>query len=281
MDGILLVHKPSGMTSHDVVFKIKKLLHIKKVGHCGTLDPNASGVLVLGINKATKLMQFLESNDKRYKAELSLGEATTTYDSEGSVTEKKEYQNDITLHKLNEVISSFVGKQKQIPPIYSAIKVNGKKLYEYARNKQEVEIKEREITIHQISLESFVDNKISFIADCSKGTYIRSLCIDIAAKLGYPGHMSDLVRLQSGIFSLDDCYSLEDVESGNFKLISMDDALSFMPSLVIEDEEIVYHGKLIASTYQEKVAIYNKEKKLLAVYEPNGHGFLKSVRGLW
>jgi len=281
MDGILLVHKPSGMTSHDVVFKIKKLLHIKKVGHCGTLDPNASGVLVLGINKATKLMQFLESNDKRYKAELSLGEATTTYDSEGSITEKKEYQNDITLHKLNEVISSFVGKQKQIPPIYSAIKVNGKKLYEYARNKQEVEIKEREITIHQISLESFVDNKISFIADCSKGTYIRSLCIDIAAKLGYPGHMSDLVRLQSGIFSLDDCYSLEDIESGNFKLISMDDALSFMPSLIIEDEEIVYHGKLIASTYQEKVAIYNKEKKLLAVYEPNGDGFLKSVRGLW
>ena len=281
MDGILLVHKPSGMTSHDVVFKIKKLLHIKKVGHCGTLDPNASGVLVLGINKATKLMQFLESNDKRYKAELSLGEATTTYDSEGSVTEKKEYQNDITLHKLNEVVSSFVGNQKQIPPIYSAIKVNGKKLYEYARNKQEVEIKEREITIHQIRLESFVGNKISFIAHCSKGTYIRSLCIDIAAKLGYPGHMSDLVRLQSGIFSLDDCYSLEDIESGNFKLISMDDALSFMPSLVIEDEEIVYHGKLIASTFQEKVAIYNKEKKLLAVYEPNGDGFLKSVRGLW
>lgn len=280
MDGVLLINKPAGYTSHDIVGIVRKKLHTKKVGHCGTLDPDATGVLVVCVNKATKAIQFLTSDSKIYRATLSLGKSTDTYDASGKVLEEKEV-GKIQQDQVEEVLNSFLGHSKQTPPIYSAIKVNGKKLYEYARNGEVVEIKERDIEIMMIQSISFKDNEIVFDVKCSKGTYIRSLCVDIAKKLGYPGHMSHLTRIVSGKFSFKDCYSLEDLENDNFKLISLDEALSDYPKLVLKDSKIVYHGKMIKSDLKGQVAICDENQHILAIYEDNGEGYLKNVRGLW
>lgn len=281
MDGIIIINKPKGITSHDVVGKLRRILKTKKIGHAGTLDPLASGVLVLGVGKATKLLQFLSADTKKYRATLTLGKATTTYDSEGEITNQKDYAFDIDENKIQTVFQSFLGDSMQVPPIYSAIKKNGKKLYDYARNNEKVEIEARPIHISELTLISHHDEEIVFEVCCSKGTYVRSLCVDIAKALGYPGMMSGLQRLQSGIFKLEDASSLEEVELGKAHWMSIDEALKDMPSLVVEDENIVYHGKKIKSDETRMVAVYNQSGHLLAVYEPCGNGYLKSVRGLW
>lgn len=281
MDGIILINKPLNCTSHDVVNKVRKICHTKKVGHCGTLDPLASGVLVLCINKATKALQFITSEDKEYIATITLGKATDTYDLEGKITSEKEYQNDLTLKQVEETLKTFLGKQKQVPPIYSAIKVNGKKLYEYARNNEKVEIEPRDIEIYSLELLSFEKNEIKIRTHCSKGTYIRSLCVDIASALGYPGVMSSLIRTKSGHFALEDCITLEDLEQNPNQCIPIEEAFKDFKSLIIEDEKIVYHGKIISSSLKGQVAIKSKEGKILAIYEQVGKNTLKSVRGLW
>ena len=280
MDGVIIVNKPAGMTSHDVVNRIRKIFKTKKVGHCGTLDPDATGVLVVAVNKATKLLQFLTADNKEYIATLSLGTATDTYDASGQVTATKEYV-PISDKKILACLNSFVGKQEQIPPMHSAIKVKGKKLYEYARNNETVEIPRRVITIDYIELISIVDNLVKFKVGCSKGTYIRSLCFDIAKKLDYPGYMYSLIRSKSGDFSLSDSYSLEEIENGEFEMLSMEEALSNYPKLVVDDENIIYHGKKIKSKINHQVAIYNQNNKVLAIYGPDGNGYLKNIRGLW
>lgn len=280
MDGVIIVNKPAGMTSHDVVNRIRKIFKTKKVGHCGTLDPDATGVLVVAVNKATKLLQFLTADNKEYIATLSLGTATDTYDASGKVTATKEYV-PISDKKILACLNSFVGEQEQIPPMHSAIKVKGKKLYEYARNNETVEIPKRVITIDYIELISIVDNLVKFKVGCSKGTYIRSLCFDIAKKLDYPGHMYSLIRSKSGNFSLSDSYSLEEIENGEFEMLSMEEALSNYPKLVVDDENIIYHGKKIKSKINHQVAIYNQNSKVLAIYGPDGNGYLKNIRGLW
>ena len=280
MDGVIIVNKPAGMTSHDVVNRIRKIFKTKKVGHCGTLDPDATGVLVVAVNKATKLLQFLTADNKEYIATLSLGTATDTYDASGQVTATKEYV-PISDKKILACLNSFVGKQEQIPPMHSAIKVKGKKLYEYARNNETVEIPKRVITIDYIELISIVDNLVKFKVGCSKGTYIRSLCFDIAKKLDYPGHMYSLIRSKSGNFSLSDSYSLEEIENGEFEMLSMEEVLSNYPKLVVDDENIIYHGKKIKSKINHQVAIYNQNNKVLAIYGPDGNGYLKNIRGLW
>lgn len=280
MDGVIIVNKPAGMTSHDVVNRIRKIFKTKKVGHCGTLDPDATGVLVVAVNKATKLLQFLTADNKEYIATLSLGTATDTYDASGQVTATKEYV-PISDKKILACLNSFVGEQEQIPPMHSAIKVKGKKLYEYARNNETVEIPKRVITIDYIELISIVDNLVKFKVGCSKGTYIRSLCFDIAKKLDYPGHMYSLIRSKSGNFSLSDSYSLEEIENGEFEMLSMEEALSNYPKLVVDDEDIIYHGKKIKSKINRQVAIYNQNNKVLAIYGPDGNGYLKNIRGLW
>ena len=180
-----------------------------------------------------------------------------------------------------DVLNSFLGKSKQKPPIYSAIKVNGKKLYEYARNGEEVEIKERDIEIMMIELIDFSNNEIVFDVKCSKGTYIRSLCVDIAKKLGYPGHMSHLERRQAGRFLITDCITLEQLENDDYSLHSIDDALCGFPQLKLDDPTPVYHGKQIKSDLTGQVAIYDNQNHLLAIYESTGQGYLKNVRGLW
>ena len=280
MDGILLINKPAGYTSHDIVGIVRKKLHTKKVGHCGTLDPDATGVLVVCVNKATKAIQFLMSDTKVYRATLSLGKSTDTYDASGKILEEKEV-GQRSKAQVIDVLNSFLGKSKQKPPIYSAIKVNGKKLYEYARNGEEVEIKERDIEIMMIELIDFSNNEIVFDVKCSKGTYIRSLCVDIAKKLGYPGHMSHLERRQAGRFLITDCITLEQLENDDYSLQSIDDALCGFPQLKLDDPTPVYHGKQIKSDLIGQVAIYDNQNRLLAIYESTGQGYLKNVRGLW
>ena len=281
MDGILIINKTKGYTSHDIVYKIRKIVN-EKVGHTGTLDPLATGVLPLLIGKGTLCSKYLINHDKKYQVELKLGKKTTTADSEGELVEEKDVLVEMLQEdKIEQVLETFLGQQEQIPPIYSAIKVNGKKLYEYARNNETVEIPKRVITIDYIELISIVDNLVKFKVGCSKGTYIRSLCFDIAKKLDYPGHMYSLIRSKSGDFSLSDSYSLEEIENGEFEMLSMEEALSNYPKLVVDDENIIYHGKKIKSKINHQVAIYNQNNKVLAIYGPDGNGYLKNIRGLW
>ena len=212
MDGIIVVNKQKGCTSHDVVNKVKKIVN-KKVGHTGTLDPLATGVLPLLIGKGTLCSKYLINHDKVYEVSLKLGISTDTMDAEGKIVEEKEVNSNILAKEnVEKVLSSFIGKQEQTPPIYSAIKVAGKKLYEYARKGQEVEIPKREIEIYNIKLVGInkVSNEIEFKVSCSKGTYIRSLCTDIAASLGTIGYMSGLERLKVGEFSLKNSIVVDD-----------------------------------------------------------------------
>ena len=204
MDGIILINKEKNCTSHDVVYKIKKVFG-EKVGHTGTLDPNATGILPILIGKGTKMSKYLINHDKIYTVTLKLGEKTDTADSEGNIIEEKTVKVDaLKKENIMKVLKRFIGKQEQIPPIYSAIKVNGKKLYEYARSGENVEIKARKIEIYNINLIKIdSENKeIIFEVSCSKGTYIRSLCEDIAKELDTVGYMKELNRTKAGEFEI-------------------------------------------------------------------------------
>ncbi len=215
MNGIIIINKHKGCTSHDIVYKVKKMFN-EKVGHTGTLDPMATGVLPLLIGKGTQCSKYLINHDKIYNVTLQLGEKTDTADSEGKVIETKEVKEE-TLKKENieKIFEKFKGKQEQIPPIYSAIKVNGKKLYEYARKGQEVEIKPRKIEIYNIELLNINEKQkqIEFQVSCSKGTYIRSLCEDIAQRLETVGYMLELKRIQVGNFNIKEAITIEQLEN--------------------------------------------------------------------
>lgn len=215
MNGIIIINKHKGCTSHDIVYKVKKMFN-EKVGHTGTLDPMATGVLPLLIGKGTQCSKYLINHNKIYNVTLQLGEKTDTADSEGKVIETKEVKEE-TLKKENieKIFEKFKGKQEQIPPIYSAIKVNGKKLYEYARKGQEVEIKPRKIEIYNIELLNIKEKQkqIEFQVSCSKGTYIRSLCEDIAQRLETVGYMLELKRIQVGNFNIKDAITIEQLEN--------------------------------------------------------------------
>lgn len=212
MNGIIVVNKEKGYTSHDLVSKVKKIVK-EKVGHTGTLDPLATGVLPLLIGKGTLCSKYLINHDKEYQVLLKLGIATDTMDAEGKVVEEKEVDGSI-LEKSNveKILGSFIGKQEQKPPMYSAIKVKGKKLYEYARMGKNIEVPKREIEIYNIELVGInkLNKEIEFKVACSKGTYIRSLCTDIAASLGTIGYMSGLERLKVGEFSLKNSIVVDD-----------------------------------------------------------------------
>ena len=213
MQGIVLINKPANCTSHDIVYKIRKITN-EKVGHTGTLDPMAKGVLPILIGKATKCSAYLINHNKTYKVELQLGIQTDTADSEGKIVRKEEVQEKLLnkQHVIN-TLEMMLGKQDQTTPIYSAIKIEGKKLYEYARKGQKIEIPPRKIEIYNIELNNIdeIKKSIKFTVSCSKGTYIRSLCEDIAKKLGTVGFMSDLTRLKVGEFSIQKSISLEKI----------------------------------------------------------------------
>ena len=232
MDGVIVINKEKGFSSHDIVNKLRKILNTKKVGHAGTLDPNATGVLVVLVGAGTKLSKFLIEHDKTYIATIKLGEKRNTKDEEGEIIEEKEI-NRSTLKKENvkNVLSSFIGKQMQVPPIYSAIKVKGKKLYEYALNNEKVEIEPREINIYDIELIGLKEDEIKFSVHCSKGTYIRSLCEDIAEKLENLGYMKDLIRTRVNRFSIDNSVTLKELEENK-------DNKQFVEKQIIKIEEI-------------------------------------------
>ena len=215
MDGIIIINKPKNNTSHDIVKKVKKLLN-EKVGHTGTLDPNATGVLPLLIGKGTELSKYLINHNKTYEAILQLGKKRDTGDSEGKVIEEKTViESCLNRKNIENVFKNFIGEQEQIPPIYSAIKVNGKKLYEYARKGENIKIQPRKIQIYLLELLNLDNQKkqIEFRVKCSKGTYIRTLCEEIANKLQTVGYMKELKRTEVGEFNIKDSITIEELEN--------------------------------------------------------------------
>lgn len=244
MDGILVINKPKGLTSNDIVKKVKKILNTK-VGHTGTLDPNATGVLPLLLGNATKISKYLINHDKEYEAVIKLGVKTTTADVEGEIIEEKEVNKEkLEKENMEKVLKSFVGKQQQIPPIYSAIKVNGKKLYEYARQGKEVEIKARDIEIYDLKLLKIdsENDELTINVKCSKGTYIRSLCEDIAVKLETVGYMKELNRIQVGEFNIKDSVTIEEfkanIENKDYSnIIGIEKIFKEIPEITIKQRE--------------------------------------------
>lgn len=254
MNGVILINKEKNCTSHDVVNKIKYIFN-EKVGHTGTLDPNATGLLPILIGKGTKLSYYLINHDKEYEVTLKLGERTETGDSEGNVIEVQDVKNEkLEETNVKHVLNLFLGKQQQIPPMYSAIKIKGKKLYEYARKKIDVEIKPREIEIYNIELKRIELNEklIYFKVKCSKGTYIRSLCEDIAKKLGTVGYMKELNRMKVGIFNIEDSIDIKELEQNK-------DNEEFLNKHVISIEQlfIKLYGK------DNEIRVNNKKLELL------------------
>ena len=267
MNGILLVNKPIDFTSRDVVNKLTKILKTKKVGHTGTLDPIATGVLVVCVGNTTKLCELLTSEHKEYIATIKLGIKTDTLDTTGNIIEKKEY--NVTEEQIKEVLNSFLGTSIQTTPIYSAVKVNGKKLYEYAREGKNVELPKREINITNIELLSYKDDEIKFKTTVSKGTYIRALIDDICNKLNTVGTMSSLIRTKQGKFTLEETFTLEDVENGKYELISIEKALSDIETITIDEDTYnkVKNGAIIPRQFNNDYANLLYNNKIVAIYK--------------
>lgn len=259
MDGIIIINKPKGYTSHDIVYQVKKQFK-EKVGHTGTLDPMATGVLPLLIGKGTLCSKYLINHDKIYQVTLQLGKKTDTADEEGNVIEEKMVTSKMLQEEtISKVFESFLGKQEQIPPMYSAIKVKGKKLYEYARKGQTVEIKPRKIEIYKIELLQIdVDEKqIEFKVSCSKGTYIRSLCEDIAKKIGTVGYMCQLQRLQVGNFSILDAIPLQEwKEKEEWPIISIEKLFEKNQKIELDSHQLKLFLNGVQLTQKEKDGIY-------------------------
>lgn len=265
MDGILLVNKEKGVTSRDVVNKISKQFKTKKVGHAGTLDPLATGLLIICINRATKIVEIITGYEKEYIATVKLGIKTDTGDLEGNIIEEK--TTKVNKQQTNNKIDSFQKKYMQKVPLYSAVRVDGKKLYEYARNNEEVELPEREVEIKKIELLEFDEENqtFSFKTTVSKGTYIRSLVEDIAEELNTVGTMTDLIRTKQGEYKIEDAKILDDIEKSDAKEIIT--GLSQFKKIII-DEESIKSGKIIENNYtEEKVLFVNEKNEPLAIYK--------------
>lgn len=239
MNGIININKPKGITSHDVVYRLRKILNIKKIGHTGTLDPDASGVLPMCVGRATKTADMLTAQDKQYIAEVTLGSATDTLDSSGTVTETAEVS--VSEEDILNTAKEFLGDIEQIPPMYSAIKKDGQRLYELARQGIEVKREPRTVHIDSIEIKDFdlENNKFVMKVDCSKGTYIRSLCDDLGRRLGCFAHMSALERTRSGRFKIEEAYTLEQVE----EMLDGGDAGFLIPIDRVFEE----YGKIVVS----------------------------------
>lgn len=240
MNGIINVLKPPGMTSHDVVHFIRKKLKIKKVGHTGTLDPEAAGVLPVCLGKATKAVQYITDKRKRYRTIIKFGIHTETYDKYGKIVKEQQVKK-IDIEKLEYILEDFRGRIKQLPPIYSAIKVEGKKLYQYALSGEEVEIKEREVNIYSIAILGYNNiDEVVLDIECSKGTYIRSICHDIGQKMGCGACMWQLIRTESTPFHIEEAYTLEEIDRATVSdnidkiLINTDIIFKELPSVELK-----------------------------------------------
>lgn len=269
--GLIAVNKKKGMTSFDVVNTISHLFGIKRVGHTGTLDPLAEGVLIVAIGKATKVVELVTSKNKEYVADVLLGIRTDTRDITGKVIEKAD-KIDIT--NLDEVINSFKKTYMQEVPIYSAVKVNGKKLYEYARNNEIVELPKKEVTIESLEILDRKENEFRIKTTVSKGTYIRSLIDDIGEELGCHATMKSLTRTSQASINIEEASTLEEIEEGNYKLLSIEYVLDY-PIQVVDKvlEKKISNGQRIENTFNviDKIIFKNKEDKLLGIYEVDGN----------
>jgi tRNA pseudouridine55 synthase len=279
MNGILVIDKEEGYTSRDIVNIVSKQLKIKKIGHTGTLDPLATGVLVLCLGKSLKVVELLVSNDKEYIATVKLGIETDTLD----ITGKKIYESNIpnfTKEDIIAVLNNFKGRIKQEVPKYSAVKVKGKKLYEYARNGVDVELPVREVNIYDIELLNFNKDEFTFRCLVSKGTYIRSLIRDIGHSLGIYATMKSLRRTKQGIFSLNDSYSIRDIENNNYKLLDPKDILD-IPKIIIDEvlEKKIRNGQVLEKFFNSEMAmILTKDNDLLAIYKDYKDGYVKPYK---
>lgn len=267
MNGIILINKEKEKTSRDVVNEVGRLLHTKKIGHTGTLDPIATGVLVLCLGEATKLCELLTSEYKEYIGTIKLGFQTDTLDITGNVIETKEYH--VNEEQISQVLSSFLGESIQETPLYSAVKVNGKKLYEYARSGQHVELPKRTINVKNIKLLSFKDDTITFQATVSKGTYIRALIKDICLKLNTVGTMQDLIRTKQGNFSIEDTFTIQDIQNNNYKLLPISEILNNYETQNISRElySKIKNGAIIPKTFQNDICVFKYQNEVIAIYQ--------------
>lgn len=293
MDGILNIYKEKGYTSHDVVAIVRRTLKEKRVGHTGTLDPDAEGVLPVCVGKATKLADYIMNSGKTYTAEITFGAETTTQDASGEITNT--YTVDFDEEKIKAAIESFKGEYMQLPPMYSAIKINGKKLYEFARKGQEVERKARKVVIYNITAKQFMaPDKAIITVDCSKGTYIRALCEDIGKKLGFGAYMSALTRTRSSAFDIKDSIRLSQLqelcENGRLAeaLMPMEKALeSYKKAVVLKSaDNLMHNGARIYSEYitrkitpGETVTGFDSTGVLVGIYtaetDETGRGYIR------
>lgn len=271
MDGILIINKPLGMSSHHCVNRVRKTLNTKKVGHSGTLDLEASGVLVLGINKGTKLLHYLNQDDKRYRFTLAIGKTTDTLDHTGKVITEKPLES---VPNIDEILKRFIGPYTQMPPAFSAVKVAGKKLYEYARNNETIpEIAARTLTIHNLKRVSEITTQNNEThVDCevhaSKGIYVRVLANDIAKECHSVGYTTAIHRLQAGTFTIDHAVELDDDLAS--ALIPMNEALRDIPSMIVNIQEIqkIQNGQPLELNHHAEILKCIDEKgQLLAIYE--------------
>ena len=270
MNGILVIDKDQGWTSQDVVSKLRNYFKIKKIGHTGTLDPMATGVLPICIGKATRLSELYLNDDKVYIAEITFGTSTTTQDAWGDVVDVSSVRP--SKKAFEEALEHFKGRYLQTPPMYSAIKINGKKLYELAREGKTVKRKAREVYLYDLNCLGFSENTAKFSCRCSKGTYIRTLCHDLSTYLGTYGHLSNLRRVQSGKFSIDESRTIEDVLQTSLtdiskELLPMDWGLDSLPFIRLNPTEVekVCFGQKIPYSFDKKVEdrwirIYGEEK---------------------
>ena len=271
MDGIVLINKEKNCTSRDVVNQVSKILKTKKIGHTGTLDPIATGVLVLCIGKATKLVEVITSYDKEYEAEVILGIKTDTKDITGKIL--KEEKAIISKENIEKCLKQMIGTYNQTVPIYSAVKINGKKLYEYARNNEEIELPKRKVTIKELKLISditYEKEKTKFKIKChvSKGTYIRSLIEDIATNLNTIGTMENLKRTKQGNFQIASANTIQDIENNKFKIYSIEEILEKFYKIEMTDDLYfkIKNGSIIKNNYNHDIVAFTKNDKVIAIY---------------
>ncbi|MHA6484352.1 tRNA pseudouridine(55) synthase TruB [Paenibacillus sp. strain BS8-2] len=275
MDGILAVWKPAGWTSHDVVAKVRRLLKLKRIGHTGTLDPMVTGVLPLCLGRSTRVVEYVQERPKAYQAVLKLGIATDTEDMTGEVL-ASESVRPLTRQDIEGVLQTFLGEIEQVPPMFSAVKVDGKRLYELAREGKSVERKSRKVTIHRIDLGAceldMEQPEITFSVECSKGTYIRTLCVDIGKALGVPATMKSLIRTMSGGITAEHCLTLEQIEelqaTGDLesRLVAAEQAISHIPKAIVTEEAA------LKALRGQKLSL-----RTVTVHEPWLHGTLYRI----
>lgn len=298
MDGILPLWKEKGMTSFDCVFKVRRLLQTKKVGHSGTLDPEVDGVLPICVGKATKVVEYLLESNKVYQGEICLGIATETEDAHGEIVNQEEIITPFTIEEIDAMMETFKGEIIQIPPMYSAVKVNGKRLYEYARKGETVERPERRVKIYEFKRtstpvydEASKTQKWQFEVSCSKGTYVRTLAVDLGEKLGVPAHMSQLTRIKSGPFFSEQCVTLSQLEDfveqnqAESVLRPLEEVFETYPRVDVPEEFVtkVKNGAILTTAELPQViepSTFYIEDELIALYGPHPEkkGLLKPIK---